>query len=157
MFNCQKKKFKQQLRMLFFTLFYLTASGCVSTVRGPTLMVGNATDSIISRAVLITESGQNYSFNNIVPYSVSGGTSRTTPLSSDMRVEWQCIGGISNSSTLNISEDILDFNGWIQFQIDSSGAVKVFTAPMEDSGNSVLPWSMPASWEGAPSIPGMNM
>lgn len=157
MFN-SLKKYHIRLRVFAsLTLIMLCAAGCLSTVKAPTLVVGNATESLISHVALTTESGQIYSFKDIPPHSVSSGSTRISALTPEIRVEWKFLPDGSNSLDISISEHIQDFNGWIQFQIDSKGAVKVFTAPMDDAEGSVLPWSMPASWEGAPSIPGMNM
>lgn len=142
---------------LCLMLCLMLSGGCITTRRGPTLVVGNATETLISSAVLITGTGQKYVFKEIVPFSVSAAAARTSPLTNNMKLQWQSATGGSSIAELTMPCDILDFEGWIQFQIDSKGGVRVFTAPVQDADNSVLPWSMPASWEGAPSIPGMNM
>ena len=133
----------------------LLVSGCASIKGGPGVVVGNATENIFSEAV-ITAGTNVYSFGEIEAFSVSQSKKRISAFSKIVSVEWASGNGAKGKSSITMGKELLDYPGQIQFQVDSKGVVKVFTAPVKTSGDSVLPWSMPADWEGTPSIPGMN-
>lgn len=130
--------------------------GCVSTKSGPSVLIGNATEKQLENAV-IKSGSENYSFDRIAAFNVSAPELRLSELAERVTVEWRCSDGQEGRSSVALGKDLRDYKGQIQFQVDAEGAVKVFTAPVESSSDSALPWSMPANWEGSPTIPGMNM
>ena len=130
-------------------------SGCISSKASAGLVVGNATENVFRSAAI--RAGTNlYTYGAIESFTVSPAKKRASALSEQVTVEWVSGDGAKGQRSVTLTKGLLDYPGRIQFQVDGDGVVKVFTAPAKTSGDSVLPWSMPANWEGAPSIPGMN-
>jgi len=130
--------------------------GCISVPSGPRIVIGNATESHVAEATLAS-GVRAYQFSDIGPFSVSASKPRTEAFQESLTLAWMTREGIRKSQTIELGKELLDYSGHMQFEISADGGVRVFTAPSEDGGDSVLPWSMPANWEGAPTIPGMNM
>jgi hypothetical protein len=155
MFSAKNNVFSSAVAAGAVIALNLLVSGCASTKGGPGVVVGNATENIFSEAV-ITAGTNVYSFAEIDAFSVSQSKKRISAFSKIVSVEWASGSGVKGKRSITLGKELLDYPGQIQFQVDSKGVVKVFTAPAKASGDSVLPWSLPADWEGTPSIPGMN-
>ncbi len=156
MFSCRNRGWRVSVALVAATVCNLFIVGCVSTSSGPAVLVGNATEQRLVKAV-IRSGEQSYSFDGIEAFEVSPPEVRLSELANRVTVEWRSEDGQQCSGSVVLGKDLRDYRGQIQFQVDAEGVVKVFTAPAESASESELPWSMPANWEGAPTIPGMNM
>lgn len=156
MFQIPKTAVSISAFLLLAAVAGAVCSGCISRHSGPAVHVGNATDQSLTEVRLI--SGEDtYTFSSIGAFNVSAPVARHAALAEKVLLEWISEGGIKGCSEVSLSDVLRNFGGNMQFEVNSGGIVKVFTAPAADRGSSVLPWSMPASWEGSPTIPGMNM
>lgn len=79
------------------------------------------------------------------------------PLGGNARLSWRTGDGAVIQRELVIdSKQVRDFRGRVVLEIYDGGAAKLFLVPESGGPGATLPWSMPASWEGVVSIPGLS-
>jgi len=136
-------------------VFACLLSGC-ATVREPRIIVGNASEEFLERAVLRSE-GAVYEFAKIEPHVNTVGQPLRDKLPGRYEVSWKTAGGKEFSTNITVNSKLpKGFKGTIEFQIDRKWNVSVFLQAQESANGSDMPWSTPANWEGSPMIPGMN-
>ncbi len=150
MFLYSKRLFQASVLALAVGLL----AGCASVGSMPSLVIGNATEQKIE-GVVVVSGGDTLDFGTVAPLAVSFPHARLAPLEGTVTIRWVS-GGTQKSRKVKLGDELRNYGGHMQFEVNVNDVVKVFTAPVEKSGDSVLPWSMPANWEGSPSIPGMN-
>jgi hypothetical protein len=130
-------------------------SGC-ATVREPRIIVGNASEEALERAILRSE-GAVYEFARIDPHVSTAGQPLRDKLPGRYEVSWKTAGGREFVTNITVNSTLpKGFKGTIEFQIDRKWNVSVFLQAQESGSGSDMPWSTPANWEGTPMIPGMN-
>lgn len=136
-------------------LLFVVSAGCATSRNGSGLILGNATDSAIQVAEVV-DGSKSYAFADIQPYGVSGSVRRKDALSQQLTVRWGSGSSTTAVQLVTVPERLRDYEGLLQLQIDSDGAVKLFAMPLKKKRESVLPWGLPANWEGTPAIPGLD-
>jgi hypothetical protein len=156
MFESLKSAVRPGLFLSLAAAVTVLCQGCVSRASGPSLYVGNATEQSLADVRLVSGE-ETYTFASIAAFTVSTPAARREALAEKVLLAWTAEDGVKGCTEVRLSDELRNFGGNMQFEVNGGGIVKVFTAPAAERGSSMLPWSMPASWEGAPTIPGMNM
>lgn len=132
-------------------------SGCaIFCSKKSGIQAGNSSDNPVTKVVIETDAGS-YQIGAVQAHSVSGIRKLTSSVGKESTVKWTDTEGKEHSVRC-VSNKIInkDFYGVVQFQIDAENKVRMFVLPHPGSAGSDLPWSTPASWEGAPTLPGFN-
>jgi len=145
-----------------FTLSLVLAchllAGCVTHHARCVFSVANASDTVLSSVLLRDEAGAAYTFATLKPHSLGPFVHTRADMGGPLTLEATTENGVTVTNTVHLDSPILrTFNGQIVFQIESNTHVRVFVQPAHDnSSNGELPWAIPPSWQGNPSIPGLS-
>jgi len=148
---------RSKITILLVLACHLLA-GCVTPHARCVFSVANASDAALSSVLLRDETGTAYAFATIRPHSTGPFVPARANMGGPLHLEVTTENGVTLTNTIHLDSPILrTFNGQVVFQIEDSTHVRVFIQPARDkSRDGDLPWAMPPSWQGVPSIPGLS-
>jgi hypothetical protein len=146
-----------RLRILLIITCATMAGGCFTARRSPYLIVANASEHTVSNVSV--ESGETtlYAVPSIDSHAAAHKQRFTPSSARTSRIRWTRQGGEIVTRTVQLDPPSSQtFRGRIFIQIEANSHAKVFFLEDTDTEKGVLPWTARESWEGSPSIPGLN-
>ncbi len=132
--------------------------GCATHRAGCSVSVANTTGATLSSVLVRDEAGTTYSFTDLKPHSVGPYTPAVTDMVGIVTLEVTAKEGVSFTNAVHMGKPVpRTFDGRVLFQVEANARVRLFVMPRADKPDGgVLPWAVPPSWEGSPTIPGLS-
>lgn len=145
--------------LLFGLWALLGTTACTSIGPRYQVAVGNYTGQPIYR-IRVTENGiARFSTDHIPPTKALGSKPSKIAPPQQLELFWIDAAGKSQRQEISIDPATVasDFRGHLWMEIMPAEKVKfyVITAPPDEASD--VPWTRPEDWEGAPTIPGLDM
>ncbi|MBT3297212.1 MAG: hypothetical protein HN919_12030 [Verrucomicrobia bacterium] len=146
-----------RFRRLLVITCAAVAGGCFTARRAPLLIVANASGHVVSHVSVETDGATLYTAPSIDSHSAAHKQRFRPSAARTSSIRWTRQGGETVERTVQLEPPSpKTFRGKIYIQIETNATAKVFFLEDTNIDKGVLPWTARESWEGSPSIPGLN-
>ena len=135
----------------------ILSSGCIHTGVKSRLVVHNEMKTPVKAVHIIPKGLSPYQFGEISAQDRTPVKEFDSEFPAEVSLQWDDGLGKRYQKTFTQPEPLpKGFKGRVLFQIENDGVARMFVTPMTGNPDSDLPWAVPATWQGAPSIPGLS-
>jgi hypothetical protein len=141
------------MRPFFAVILPLLLAGCTTTPSAPKVIITNAGRQALTKLEVKT-GAQRLALISSLP---GQGSESIDSLPASMQLSWVAPDGTPHQHDTALQTHLpRNFRSNVYVQIEADQKVRIMLGASTNKTESDIPWSKPESWEGVPSIPGLN-